>query len=442
MRQILKPNAAVMSILKKRTASGSAYRMIKYHAETKTEDGILLFNLLTRELLLLSEEEYANRLNSEYLRSSWFVVPEEINEKEYVKLARLVLNTLGNNGDYIAKYTILTTTDCNARCFYCYELGCARVPMSEETAHKTADYIINNCGGHKVELSWFGGEPLYNASVIDLICKRLREANIKYRSKMFTNGYLFHQENVDKAVNDWALESLQISLDGTEEVYNKSKAYIYKTGSAYQIVMENIGRLLDAGIAVTVRLNTDLYNADDLMVLVDELAKRFEKNNDKLEIYIFPLFDDNKPQDQRYTPEDLKLLYDKIGSLTKKVSQYGLSRMKSLRLRTAPRTRHCMADSDHTAVVRPDGNLALCDHKDEFFSHIDTQERDQAMIESWKELCEELPECNDCFYYPDCVRLKKCTNPISCTKYTREQNRYSLESLVVKELKLWKEQNT
>lgn len=62
--------------------------------------------------------------------------------------------------------------------------------------------------------------------------------------------YLFDGATVEQAVSHWKLKSVQITLDGTEEIYNRSKAFIYKDGkSPYQVVLANIQRLLDAGVS-------------------------------------------------------------------------------------------------------------------------------------------------------------------------------------------------
>lgn len=37
-----------------------SYRLMKYCISTEVEEGVLLFNVLTRELLLLTQEEYAD----------------------------------------------------------------------------------------------------------------------------------------------------------------------------------------------------------------------------------------------------------------------------------------------------------------------------------------------------------------------------------------------
>lgn len=439
MKQIIRANDAIMRILRKGKTSNSGYRMIKYCIALEVEDGVLLFNLLTRQLLLLSPEEYAARFESEFLRDNWFVVPEDLNEKEHVNLVRWVSTTMHKKPEHITNYTILTTTDCNARCFYCYELGRSRIPMSEETARETAAYIKNNCGGKKVRITWFGGEPLYNFQVINVICDELRAGGVDFETKMISNSYLFDQDMVERATNSWALKMVQISLDGTEEIYNRSKAFIYKDGSAYRVVLNNISRLLDAGIRVSIRLNMDLNNADDLMALVDELAVRFAGKKD-FSVYTHPIYDENVPQDKLYTSDKLVQMYDKLHQLQDHIYNRGLASPKELELNRGLKMNHCMADSGNSVVVVPDGRLGLCEHhsENEFIGHVNSNDLDKAVIESWQEHCQELPECDDCLYYPCCIKLKKCINAIPCSEHTRKSSRRLTERAMLEEYKNWR----
>ena len=437
MDQIIRPNAGVLNILRKRRTAGSDYRMLKYVIDKEVEEGYLLLNTFTKELLLLTREEYDNRLENEHLRQNWFVVPDRTDERELVKLVRLIVAS--QQGIYINRYKVLTTTECNARCFYCYEHGCAKLTMDEETAQKTAEYIIKNHGGQEVTVTWFGGEPLCNARVIDIICKRLQEAGVRYESKMYSNGYLFDDDMVDKAVNTWRLESLHITLDGTEKVYNKTKAFIYKTGSAYQKVMQNIERLLAAGIRVIIRLNIDLNNAEDLMALVDVLTARFGDKKG-VEVYAFPIYDESVVQAERYSKEKLDLLNKKLLDIKSKIEN-GLTYARHERLDTRIVYNCCTADCDHATTVMPDGSLTPCNHKGDRIGHVASEELDRELVESWKELCEDLPECQDCAFYPGCIRLKKCTNPLSCVDSLRGFKRRNAEKVMVKELGYWKSAN-
>ena len=166
---IQEPVSNVLKILGEPKAAPDGWRWTSHVVFQEVEDGTLAFNTLTRELALLSPEEFGSPDECLELRERWFRVPASIDDKSSADLVRLVLESLHQRPEHVTTYHVFTTMDCNARCFYCYEKGRARPTMSVGTAHKTADYIVRHCGGNKVRLAWFGGEPLYNAQVIDLI---------------------------------------------------------------------------------------------------------------------------------------------------------------------------------------------------------------------------------------------------------------------------------
>lgn len=105
---------------------------------------------------------------------------------------------------------------------------------------------------------------MLNTVVMDLICQKLNDFGISYFSHIITNGLLFTRNIVNKAINVWKLKRVQITLDGTEQVYLRAKAYVNSQGSEFQIVLDNIEALLNSKIAVNIRLNQDAYNTEDL----------------------------------------------------------------------------------------------------------------------------------------------------------------------------------
>lgn len=438
MKQIINAHHTILNILGKAQPSASGYRLMKYCISLQTADGILLFHTLTRELLLLTPEEYADALTSAYLREHWFVIPETLCEKELVELVRWVRQSLNKSPTAITNYTILTTTDCNARCFYCYERGCTKVSMDAETARKIIAYIKEHCGGQKVKLSWFGGEPLVNYPVIDQICQGLALEGVDFESQMTSNAYLLDDAIIAKTVGDWKLKGIQITLDGTEEVYNRSKAFIYRDGSAYQVVLGNIARALEAGLSILIRLNMDLNNAEDLLALADELAARFA-NQKKLRVYAHLLFDTEDPENKRHSHEEWERLYASLHQLEEKLLRYGLSNAGKKGLRRDLPMSHCMADSGNAVVIVPDGHIGLCEHftESEFIGHIDSTEFDRDVIASWRERRDELPECGDCFYYPECVNLKKCNGTQKCCESVRESIRRDTQQAMRNEYLRW-----
>ena len=437
MQQILTPNASILTILRKVKPSQEPYRMMKYCIQQPTEDGTLLFNVATRELLLLSQEEFARVTELPELRDRWFAVPESFNEKASVDTLRWVLENTGKKKKNITGYTILTTTDCNARCFYCYELGRSRIPMSEETAHKAAACIRDRCGGEAVNITWFGGEPLFNQPAMDTICRDLREFGISFTSSAVSNAYLFDEAAVKKAGELWNLQKVQVSLDGTEDVYNKSKAFIYREGSAYQVVLSNIGRLLDAGIKVTVRLNFDLYNAADLETLVEELAQRFGKK-EGFSVYAHHLFEESQTMKDIHESDQWQTRYDALHKLEDKMEALGISGRAGIKNKL--RLHHCMADNDACVTIVPTGHMGVCEHhsEDEFIGHVDTESLDGAVRAQWKERSAPIPECDCCPYYPDCIFLKKCSTNNACFPQYRQSRLNRLKKAMLEEYKKWK----
>lgn len=420
MKIIREANESVLLILKRFLKKEGCTRWLQYCVQTPVDDGVLIFNSLTRELILLSQEEYNHYAELDYLRENWFVVPEGTKEKEYADFVKLVLVTHKKKANEITGYTIFPTTDCNARCFYCFELGRSRIHMSIETAGKVVQYIADHCGNKRIHINWFGGEPLFNVEAIDAICTGLRCRGIDFNSSMVSNGYLFDDRIVQSALEEWKLKKVQITLDGTEKVYNKTKAYIYQGTNPYEIVMENIGRLVKVGINVSIRLNMDLYNAEDLLILAQELADRFGGNK-HLSVYAHQLFSADIPMSQMHTEEEWEKRYAAMQCITDCLSLNGLAAKGGVSKDI--RTNCCKADSGHSVTILPDGSVGLCEHfsESEFIGHIDRDGFDAEMLASWKEKVPEIPECEECFYFLDCVKLKKCVSGRDCFLQYREE---------------------
>lgn len=418
VKTIQEPVSNVLKILGEPKAAPDGWRWTSHVVFQEVEDGILAFNTLTRELALLSPEEFNNPDECPELGARWFRVPAQTDDKGSADLVRLVLESLHQRPEHVTTYHVFTTMDCNARCFYCYEKGRARPTMSVGTAHKTADYIVRHCGGNKVRLAWFGGEPLYNAQVIDLICNDLVERGIGYESSMMSNGFLFDEKLIKRAAELWRLRQIQITLDGTEGVYNAVKRYVDAgEKSPYQVVLANIRGLLDAGVRVIVRLNVSRANAKNLLALVDDLEARFAGAR-LLSVYcaMTSEFDgiDIVPMGEDATKE----LSWSIKNLDLRLERAGLLERRGIKAKIP--MAQCMADGGGSLTVLPDGHLGLCEHysEDNFVGSIDSDELDESVVQSFRERVETMPRCATCFEYPTCIRLRKCPLSAKCLPET------------------------
>lgn len=416
MKWILPANATVAGIIGlQEQESDLDYRISSYSFRIQTEGSILLYHTLTGELGLLSGNETETD-NEEELIQHWFYVPEKENEYKRTDEVRRIIRLLKPAGKGKNDFTILTTTDCNARCFYCYEMGITRMSMTPEKALEVALYMIDACHGKKIRIRWFGGEPLFNREAIEIICGELNKRGIEFESSMVSNGYYMDEPTCSKAYKDWNLKKIQITLDGTESEYNRIKAYTDACENPYQRVMSNIEKIIQTGIDVTIRMNMDARNAGNLLELSEEIAERFQGKLG-LKVYVAPLHEFSSKIHPFEKKADQIAAYHTIQD---KLRKAGIIRKRELDRKI--RINCCMADDDNSEIILPDGRTGRCEHycEEMITGNIHEEKRDEQVIRAWKKRL-KVPECRECVLYPICVKLEKCEwNKNGCNDADRE----------------------
>jgi len=443
MVEIVEKNRLLGKMLGDQVIKHTDYRLLTHLLKYNVDNGLLIYNSLTGALVFLDSEDNTDDENvREYLIKNWYMVPVETDDNLLCDNTNNMMCMLYDMDKHppLVNYTIFTTTDCNARCFYCFENKRSRIHMSEKTAEDVAEFIIRSCKGLPVTIRWFGGEPLYNSKVIDIICKKLFEAGIQYRSTMVSNGYLFNDELIKRAKSFWALSSVKIAVDGTEKVYNKYKAYIYNEGSAFVRVMNNIESLINAGIKVTVRLNMDFHNADDLYNLADYLNKRFGIN--QLLNFDLHMLLENSTQVQIDRPdEERHLLIEKYNALNKHLAT--LVHLKEYDLSKVRRWKQCMADDNSATTILPDGKLGKCDYytDDGFWGSIYSEEIDEKEILRFKKTIRPNggEKCDTCPIRPICFGLEVCCDNMKrCDKYDQRNKIIAMDNCILRTYEKYK----
>ena len=402
---------------RQKRVDGEHYRLMTYVVQQPVTDGLLLYNTLTCSMVLLQPDEAADLTAQRELIDRWFLVPQENDDQKLCHQIRQMAALLKPAAKAITGYTILTTTGCNARCFYCFEKGTKPVTMTSETASKVVRYIVAHRGSETVHISWFGGEPLVNAKAIDQICTELSQQGVPFRSGMISNGYLFDADKVQRAKDLWQLQLVQITLDGTAQTYNRVKDYVYRNVNAFERVLQNIGLLIAAGIRVKTRLNVGKHNIGEMAELVQLLHQRFGAD-ERLSVYSAGLLDEEHNAE----------LFARRMQLEQQIAAYGFAR-KLYDLPKDIRLDCCMADDDGSRVViAPDGHLGKCHHylDREFFGHIDSEERNEAILRKFKERRADIEACATCFYYPQCIRLVMCHTDTICTSVKQQEHLYNM----------------
>ena len=419
MKTIFDESAPILKLLPEQTAKDvQGGRAAKFVLREPVEEGVLCYNALLKILVLLSEEEDEafrkmdpDSALYEFFAERFFFVPADFDELKTIDEVRAVLRLLQPKKP-LHRFTILPTTDCNARCFYCFEAGCRRENMSMETAEKTAEFILKSSGDTAAKIHWFGGEPLFKSEVIDRISGILNAAGKEFTSDIVTNGYLLDEETVEKAKKDWHLQSAQITLDGTESVYNRRKAYIYKTGNPFGIVLNNAVNAAKSGISIELRLNVDEKNREDLLRLIDELKTRL-KNVPNVRVYARMLYGEYE------NPRSYEAYYEVRSALEKA----GISKGTGIPRRIY--TNRCMGDTAEAVVVLPDGSLTSCEHFNEIgpaWGTLSDSSAHKKTVGAWSETYPKTGQCLECARMVDCIRLKSCpvVTPV-CSYLEREQ---------------------
>lgn len=434
MLTVMQQNDIIKNIVGMQSiAYDKSYRMNKFCLKTNKEDKHLLYNNLTKELLLLSQEEISSIKTANYninnpiveeLIKKWFLVPIDFDEKilsaQICNIAKIIAPKLG-----VTFYNIFTTTACNARCFYCFEAGAKTRTMAPETADAVADYIIKNSNGNKITLQWFGGEPLCNFRAIDIICKKLLDKKIDFESVIITNGYLFDDTLITKAIDVWNTKYIQITLDGMSETYNRVKNYKNAVANPFEKVINNIAALLEKGAFLSVRMNMDEYNKNDLYLLSNFLADKFGYN-DHFEVNVSLIFEDVGFVPTSRSGAEREKLFNDYFALRSHQESLGILRKRFLKNNI--RIGRCAADSPNAVQIMPGGELGNCEHyPDKYFYGSVFEETPRHL---WTDYAERLDICNDCADYPTCFILKRC-NTKQCSPFRKKVRLAEMERNVI-----------
>ena len=420
MKIIKEPRKNIALLWKRPRPLPAVYRPMKFLLKAQTNDGILLYNVVTSEMVLLSEregrilEELPGRYIPEMdeLIAGHYLVTEDFDENKSVRELRALLKKI-EPSKRVNGFTILPTTECNARCYYCFESDHKRCTMTSQLADDAIEYIARKCNGKPIEIGWFGGEPLVGSKRISQICKGLKQRDIKFRSSMVTNAYLFDDELIRTAKDLWMLKNVQITLDGTEKVYNETKAYIAPKDNPFRRVLQNIESLLNYGIAVNVRLNVTDKNVLDLSNLIDILSDKFGGVKG-FSCYSHAVYEGVGFEPIKYMDDTRDSIDSMTVSLDTKLEEKGL--LGSLARLPYLRIINCMSDNDSCRLIYPDGTIGKCENKsaDDCIGDIYDDITNEEMNEMYK-ASEYYQECNSCRLYPYCINLKICPETGNCS---------------------------
>ena len=373
------------------------YKKSIYNISVSKDRYVLLFNAASGSAIVLTDEAY-DQFNSfsfdentviAYLDRG-FLVDSECDE--FTRIQQESENTPYKKK--IHKYRILTTSACNAKCFYCYEKGLRRYTMTPSVALDTAKFIVKHVNeGDRIRIEWFGGEPLMNMPAIDTIMKYLTEhlsPYLDFHTTIVTNGSRINEEVIEKMVYHWRIKRIQITIDGVGEKYEEVKGL---GRGSFRRIISTIGKLVEAKINVDIRLNYDASNLEDIKEVIRFFSSYQYK--DRITIYAAKIFS-----------EITRRGYFDLEKETLEVEEllYTLGLKKGLALLPRTFTTGCMATYPGFYTIDPDGKLFKCDRKlldGNIVATVSKYDEDALYRHRWNNL-EVESKCEICALYPMC----------------------------------------
>ena len=289
----------------------------------------------------LDGETVSNFLDK--LKSDGFILDDDTDEFE---LLREKYERLRRPYEY--HLMILTTYDCNLRCWYCVQ-DHQKLVMDDALIDAIKAHVEKALKTEGIQiffLNWFGGEPLLDYERLKdftEFAKSLCEKNgIMFHSGITTNGTLLDKERID-ALNAAGVTNYQITVDGPKKIHDKVK-HCHEIESAFDKALENVD-YLSRFADCTLRFNYTHKN-----LLVDELLADLEN---KL-----------SPESRRRVHLSIYKVWQESQSL---IDDSEVERLYKGAHRLAlhpylPQAGMCYADQKHFYCVFPNGKVGKCDN--------------------------------------------------------------------------------
>jgi len=259
-------------------------KLSNYIVESHRRNGsVLLFSTITKAVLELSADEYSRLISGSTeglsgeeisgLIESGFLVSKatEANRlKHYFNVIRLRPDTFST---YIA-----FSLDCNFGCVYCYQGSQKHMTSSRINKEDMPNIIrwykriVGSKKYRKLQITFFGGEPLLHTDLIELFVERLEaetaESDILITYKIVTNGYLLSAQNIALLTKIKMIE-VQVTIDGLADTHNKKRPLL-DGGGTYEQIVRNLVLCEEAGLDLLIRVSLDKTNINEITSLLNE----------------------------------------------------------------------------------------------------------------------------------------------------------------------------
>jgi len=191
--------------------------------------------------------------------------------------------------------TVAPTLACNFGCDYCFQGQDKPNEGMREDVQDALLALVQRVSPaiKRLHIAWYGGEPLLRrdliASLSDRLIELCRQRGLAYDAMIVTNGYFLDVEVARKLV-DRRVRAAQITLDGLPS-YHDARRHLHSKKGTFARIVDNLKAVVDAvpELAISVRVNIDDRNREDIEGLLDLLAEQGLGGRPNLKLYFAPI---------------------------------------------------------------------------------------------------------------------------------------------------------
>lgn len=304
-------------------------------------------------------------------------------------------------------FSLMPTFRCNQRCSYCYQDHKA-VDMEESVMEQTLQWIISHFDrerSRKLDLHFFGGEPLVRKDLIVKLTDSFREFSeeegIDLKLWLTSNLTLFDEKIADHFSNG-DMHEIMCTLDGIRADHDARRPFRERGKSAYDAVIEGLSLACEVADIVSIRMNLDRSNISGLSDLLDEIMNLGISN---LYLEPAPVVDVL----DRYTGENISYTQQEWGTLLPLIKQMIENRGMSIKPKAAGIPSNqidgCNAYSFRKPIITPEGNICFCDYltqdSSQYYGNISTGIDTRGKMDMLRKRY-ELNSCESCSFFYSC----------------------------------------
>ncbi len=332
------------------------------------------------------------------LKDNGIIVDNNVDENKKILLVKEKKNTNKNT----VTFTIALTEGCNAKCYYCYQIGNCTTENREVTQNdydNILNFIVEQSKGKKIKIVWFGGEPLLKKDIILYICNKLKEKNLDYTSNIITNGLLLYKFNINQLIDIVKIEKIQITFDGLYNKHNIRKGF-HQDIDQFKLITNNMITLLENNIKINIRVNISLINKDELSDIIEYFTKKYGRYKN-FKIYYELITEDPQINDYAILTKEREKFVEELFNKNMKIDE-----LKKILYLPKRRTHFCGAQSNDAYFMDIYGNLYVCEHhiwnRDKIISNISNFDKEKYLKLKNTDSNILSNKCKKCVFLPVC----------------------------------------